>query len=127
MSSATGSSRESNPSRRICHLRAVPLGHVANESIDFKKSLVSLALHSQSRLNSFQTVRSLCYVAHYEPLNFISFLGCSLPLAGDQSHKTMPRKTVYCIFENENYIKAYTTGRTRWKKHDQQSTSFIRK
>ena len=29
MSNAIGSSRESNPSRRICHLRAVPLGHVA--------------------------------------------------------------------------------------------------
>ena len=30
MSNAIGSSRESNPSRRICHLRAVPLGHVAD-------------------------------------------------------------------------------------------------
>ena len=27
MSNAIGSSRELNPSRRICHLRAVPLGH----------------------------------------------------------------------------------------------------
>ena len=32
MSNAIGSSRESNPSRRICHLRAVPLGHVADRS-----------------------------------------------------------------------------------------------
>ena len=30
MSNAIGSSRESNPSRRICHLRAVPLAHVAD-------------------------------------------------------------------------------------------------
>ena len=30
MSNAIGSSRESNPSRRICNLRAVPLGHVAD-------------------------------------------------------------------------------------------------
>ena len=30
MSNAIGSSRESNPSCRICHLRAVPLGHVAD-------------------------------------------------------------------------------------------------
>ena len=30
MSNAIGSSRESSPSRRICHLRAVPLGHVAD-------------------------------------------------------------------------------------------------
>ena len=34
MSHAIGSSRESNPSRRICHLRAVPLGHVADIEID---------------------------------------------------------------------------------------------
>ena len=32
MSNAIGSSRESNPSRRICHLRAVPLGHVADNA-----------------------------------------------------------------------------------------------
>ena len=33
-----GSSRESNPSRRICHLRAVPLGNVADKSIKHVKS-----------------------------------------------------------------------------------------
>ena len=31
MSNAIGSSRESNPLRRICHLRAAPLGHVADK------------------------------------------------------------------------------------------------
>ena len=31
MSNAIVSSRESNPSREICHLRAVPLGHVADK------------------------------------------------------------------------------------------------
>ena len=31
MSNAIGSSHESNPSRRICHLRAVPPGHVADK------------------------------------------------------------------------------------------------
>ena len=30
MANAIGSSRESNPSRGICHLRALPLGPVAN-------------------------------------------------------------------------------------------------
>ena len=30
MSNAIGSSRELNPARMICHLRAVPLGHVAD-------------------------------------------------------------------------------------------------
>ena len=33
MSNAIGSSRESNPSRRISHLRAVPLGHAADEDV----------------------------------------------------------------------------------------------
>ena len=31
MSNAIGSNRESNPSGRISHLRAVPLGHVADK------------------------------------------------------------------------------------------------
>ena len=31
MSNAIGSSRESNPPRRICNLHAVPLGHVADK------------------------------------------------------------------------------------------------
>ena len=35
MSNAIGSSSESNPSRRICHLRAVPLGHVADSEMSF--------------------------------------------------------------------------------------------
>ena len=38
MSNGIGSSRESNPSRTICHLRATPLGHVAvtfSNSINF--------------------------------------------------------------------------------------------
>ena len=30
MSNEIGSNRESNPSRRICHLRAIPLAHVAD-------------------------------------------------------------------------------------------------
>ena len=34
MSNTIGSSRESNPSRRICHLRAVPLGHVADTIVE---------------------------------------------------------------------------------------------
>ena len=41
MSNAIGSSRESNSSRRICHLREVSLGHVADKGhviIFFKKS-----------------------------------------------------------------------------------------
>ena len=34
-SNAIGSSRESNPSRRICHLRAIPLGHVAKKQLSY--------------------------------------------------------------------------------------------
>ena len=37
MSNAIGSSRESNPSRRICNLRAVPLGHVADMKAQVKR------------------------------------------------------------------------------------------
>ena len=33
MSNAIGSSRESNPSCRICHLSAVPLGYVADKTL----------------------------------------------------------------------------------------------
>ena len=40
MSNAIGSSRESNPSRRICHLRAVPLGHVADKPVPFQFNLL---------------------------------------------------------------------------------------
>ena len=49
MSNAIGSSRESNPSRRICHLRTVPLSHVA-DSVMHSELLVAvqiiLLLHS---------------------------------------------------------------------------------
>ena len=34
MSNAIGSSLESNPSRRICHLLAVPLGHVSDKRVE---------------------------------------------------------------------------------------------
>ena len=58
MSNAIGSSRESNPSRRICHLRAVPLGHVTDNSTGieadankclflFKKSLTTTQLFNR--------------------------------------------------------------------------------
>ena len=33
MSNAIGFSRESNSSRKVCHLRAVPLGNVADEKV----------------------------------------------------------------------------------------------
>ena len=35
MSNAIGSSRESNPLRRICHLCVVPFGNVADGSMQF--------------------------------------------------------------------------------------------
>ena len=38
MSNVIGSSRESNPSRGICHLRAVPLGHVISMQQNKKKT-----------------------------------------------------------------------------------------
>ena len=44
MSNAIGSSRESNPSRRICHLRAASPGHVADNSKDYLNEIKSLIL-----------------------------------------------------------------------------------
>ena len=58
MSNAIGSSRESNPSRRICHLRAVPLGHVTDKlnkiSINYRKTNFVLFSRSKSTaVNNF--------------------------------------------------------------------------
>ena len=39
---------------------------------DYNKSLVSLATHSQSRLNSFLTVKSLFCIAYLDLANFSS-------------------------------------------------------
>ena len=47
LSNAIGSSRESNPSRRICHLRAVPLGHVADNGKKDYKVIKLLKLDSE--------------------------------------------------------------------------------
>ena len=52
-------------------------------SFDYNQSLVSLATHSQSRLNSFQTVKTLFCIALPGHLDFTSFLGCALFFAGD--------------------------------------------
>ena len=43
MLNAIGSNRESNPSRGICYLRAVPLGHVADKT-NAHRNLLSMAL-----------------------------------------------------------------------------------
>ena len=41
-------------------------------------------MHIQSRLESFQTVKTHYYIAYPKHLNFVSFLGYSLLLGGDQ-------------------------------------------
>ena len=71
MSNAIGSSRESNPSRRICHLRAIPLGHVADSihvSINTKPSNALLV----------GRVLSTSLIQKYRRANVIKF--------GDQLH-----------------------------------------
>ena len=40
---AIGSRHELNPSRRICHLRAVPLGHVADKVLQSLLTNISLS------------------------------------------------------------------------------------
>ena len=64
-------------------------------SFDYDKSLVSLATHCQSRLNSFQTVKTLFCIALPGHLDFISFLGCALLLAGDWPQTTIPNERAY--------------------------------
>ena len=56
---------------------------VRKQFMTYNKSLVSLATHSQPRLNSFQTVKTLFCIALSGHLDFISFLGCALFLAGN--------------------------------------------
>ena len=66
-----------------------------SQYFDYNKSLVSLATHSQSRLNSFQTVKTLFCIVLPGHLDFISFLGCALFLAGDWPQITTPNERAY--------------------------------
>ena len=59
------------------------------------KNLFSLATHSPSRLNSFQTVKTLFCFALPGHLDFIFFLRCALFLAGDWPQTTIPNERVY--------------------------------
>ena len=61
--------------------------HVTEE-----KSRQPIPTHSQSRLDSFQTVKTFYDITHFEYLNFISFLGCFLSLEGDRPQTTIPRE-----------------------------------
>ena len=63
-----------------------------NYCFDYNKSLVSRAKHSQSRLNSFQTVKTLFCIVLPGHLDFISFLDRTLFLAGDWPQTTIPNE-----------------------------------
>ena len=75
MSIAIGSSRESNPSRTICHLRAVPLGHVAKPifSEDLRNAIVKIFTVLVSTTTTLRKYRSsrlylfLCILSHIYP------------------------------------------------------------
>ena len=54
------------------------------------RSFVSLAVHSQCRQDSCQTVRTLYCIAYPYPLYFITFLGCFLLISDGQSLTTKP-------------------------------------
>ena len=62
---------------------------------DYNNSLVSLATLSQSRLNSFQTVKTLFCIDLPGYLDFISFLGCALFWADDWPQRTIPNERAY--------------------------------
>ena len=53
-----------------------------------KRFIVPISAHSQSRLNSFQTVKTLFCIALHGHLDFVFFLGCALFLAGDWPQTT---------------------------------------
>ena len=82
---------------------SLDLYELVKRRFDHNKSLVSLAKHSQSRLNSFQTVKTLFCIVLPGHLDFISFLDCALFLAGDWPQTTIP-----------NELKALSLGIVVW-------------
>ena len=60
MLNAIGSSRESNPSRRICNLRAVPLGQVADAVyVYINNTVTGLFVEGMSQLFLFLMSQTL--------------------------------------------------------------------
>ena len=70
MSNAIGSSRESNPSRRICHLRAVPLGNVADKLLSYKLTIDKAML----QIRKANYIKLLIRYHAYYLVNFAYFL-----------------------------------------------------
>ena len=103
----TSAERSKNLSKfRFNKCRLLPAMRVLHECpATIKKSsfrlivgAAGLATHSQFRLDSFRTLRTFCYIAHPKLFNFISFLGDSLPLVGDQSQtKPTSEKAYNCL------------------------------
>ena len=64
-----------------------------SKTFDYERSLVNLAMHNQSRLDSFQAVRTLVYIAHRKPLETFCTVetfchGLAVPGAGCKSNVT---------------------------------------
>ena len=64
MSNAIGSSHESNPTRRICNLRAVPLSHVADDNE--QKKISKAYLKSTSSECSYELLETSCFVHRFQ-------------------------------------------------------------
>ena len=77
---------------------ACKMENVQTICIIYNKSLVSLATHSQSRLNSFQTVKTLFCIALPGHLDFICFLGCALFLARRLAPGKAMQKRVFTVW-----------------------------
>ena len=67
----------------------------SKSGFDYNKSLVSLATHSQSRLNSFQTDKDFFCIALPGHLDFISFLG-ELAVRSVADETSVIVKTLIC-------------------------------
>ena len=110
MSNAIGSSRESNPSRRICHLRAVPLGHV----VDVPRSLVIYSM-SDSRSTLMEGTDSLSQDTPFVPaalelLRDASELGTSATRWADHRWSMRWREDTFRLHSFFDDVDAFLLG-----------------
>ena len=73
------------------------------------KVLSAFATYSQSTLDPFQTKKTIFCIAHPKHLDFISFLNCSLFLAGNWPQTTMPSEKAYNFYPTATFPVARVT------------------
>ena len=76
MSNAIDSSRESNPSRRICHLRPVPLGHVPDKLHNHKSNKHQILGVKNWDIIQEKVYQYLSNTSNFSPLLFGVYYSC---------------------------------------------------